>query len=295
VTIATNPAQQPDSPAGRTLRTVGLIGLLVGVVAAVVVWFLAGKRYDDAVADLAPAPVGCDTTLVFDRTGTFTFFVETKGRIGELEGDCGTDDREYEFAGDGLPRVSITLRDEGGDEVDLDRVSSPTYDRGGSRGEAVRTAQIDAEGEYTLTVDANADDVVVRVGGDPATGVTAMRIGAGALLLLGLGLGAVGLSSGRRGPTTPAGPAAEPWRPMPGQAPPSAPPYVAPPPAPPYAWPPAGPGAGSPPGRLGGPAGPAAPGGPAGPGGSGGWPPQPPPPPGRAWPERGQPLPPPRP
>ena len=29
--------------------------------------WLADERYDDAVADLAPAPVGCDTTLVFER------------------------------------------------------------------------------------------------------------------------------------------------------------------------------------------------------------------------------------
>lgn len=238
--VPQDPARQ-GAPHARA-RMLGLIGLVVAVVGAIALWFLAGKRYDDAVADLAPAPVGCDTTLAFDRTGTYTFFVETAGEVGELEGDCGTDDRDYEFTGDGLPRVSITLRDDAGDEVDLDRVSGPTYDRGGSRGEAVRTAEIDEEGDYTLTVDANADDVVVRVGRDPATGVTPMRGGAGALLVVGLGVGAVGLSAGRRRPSEPtSAPGVEPWRPVAGQAPPAAPPYASQPPAPPYEWPPADP------------------------------------------------------
>lgn len=240
-----NPAPQgPGQQRARRskARTFGLLGLVVGLLGAMLLWFLAGQRYDDAVADLAPAPVGCDTTLVFDRTGTYTFFVETKGAVGELDGDCGTDDRDYEFTGDGLPRVSITLRDDAGDEIELDRVSAPTYERGGSRGEAVRTARIDDEGDYTLTVDANADDIVVRVGRDPATGVTPMRGGAGALLLIGLGAGAVALTAGRRRPAGPApGPGPEPWRPVPDQAPPAAPPYASQPPAPPYAWPPAGP------------------------------------------------------
>ena len=111
-------------------RILGIVALVVGVVGAIVLWMLASKRYDDAVADLAPAPVGCDTTLVFDRTGTYTFFVETMGEVGEIDGDCDGDDREYDFDGDETPRVDLTLVDGDGDEVDLDRASGPSLRSG---------------------------------------------------------------------------------------------------------------------------------------------------------------------
>ena len=42
---------------------------MLGVVGALALWLIAGKRYDDAVGSLAPAPIGCDTTLVFERAG----------------------------------------------------------------------------------------------------------------------------------------------------------------------------------------------------------------------------------
>ena len=110
------------------------------------------QRYDDAVADLAPAPDGCDTTLVFDRTGTYTFFVETMGEVGEIDGDCDGDDKEYDFNGDETPRVDLTLVDGDGDEVDLDRASGPSYDQGGASGSGVRTADIEDTGAYVLRV-----------------------------------------------------------------------------------------------------------------------------------------------
>src|SRR4051812_851295 len=112
-------------------RLFGLIAFLVGLIAAIVLWALSTRRYDDAVADLAPAPVGCDTTLVFDRTGTYTFFVETKGRGDELEGDGRGDNRQYDFNGQGTPHVDLTLVNDKGDNVDLDRADGPSYDRGG--------------------------------------------------------------------------------------------------------------------------------------------------------------------
>ena len=87
---------------------------MLGVVGAVALWLIAGKRYDDAVGSLAPAPIGCDTTLVFDRTGTYTFFVETKGSVGEIDGDCDNDDRSYDLDSADVPDVELTLLDEEG-------------------------------------------------------------------------------------------------------------------------------------------------------------------------------------
>ncbi len=234
-------AQAGPTATRNWARILGVLALVVGVIGAIVLWVASSKRYDDAVADLAPAPVGCDTQLDFEQTGTYTFFVETAGSVGEIDGDCETDDRDYEFDGDETPRVELTLVDDDGDEVDLDRADGPSYDRGGSRGTAVRTAEIDATGEYVLRVSGEVDDVMVRVGQDPSSGVLAMRVGAGLLLALGLVLGVVGLVLGRR-------PAADggsytygvpQWPPLSGEpfSRPTAPPYANPPVPPPYGRP----------------------------------------------------------
>jgi len=222
-------------------RLFGVIAFAVGLVAAIVLWVLSSKRYDDAVADLAPAPVGCDTTLVFDRTGTYTFFVETKGHVGEIDGDCDTDDREYDLDGGRTPRVDLTLVNDNGDAIDLDRASGPSYDRDGFRGSGVRTADIDTTGAYVLRVSSDDGDVMIRVGRDPSSGVIPMRVGAGALLVAGLVLGGLGLAHGRRRPEEPF-PGAEAFQwPAAGQplTAPTAPPYANPPVPPPYAGPPA--------------------------------------------------------
>jgi hypothetical protein len=238
-------AQAGPTTTRNWARVLGVIALVVGVGGAIVLWLASNARYDDAVSDLAPAPVGCDTQLDFEQTGTYTFFVETSGSVGEIDGDCEADDRDYEFDGDETPRVELTLVDDDGDEVDLDRADGPSYDRSGSRGTAVRTADIDATGEYVLRVSSEADDVMVRVGQDPSSGVLAMRVGAGLLLALGLVLGVVGLVVGRR-PSAEAGPytyGVPQWPPLSGEpfSRPTAPPYANPPVPPPYSGPPSRP------------------------------------------------------
>jgi hypothetical protein len=220
-------------------RILGVVALVLGVVGAVVLWVLSTKRYDDAVADLAPAPVGCETTLLFDRTGTYTFYVETSGEVGEINGDCNGDDRTYEFDGDDEPRVQLTLVDDRGDEVDLDRASGPSYDRGGSSGAGVRTADIADTGAYVLRVDSEEDELMVRVGRDPSSGVVPMRVGAVALLVAGLVLGGIGLARSRGPGFEPVAGATDRWPPLDGfpTAPPTAPPYANPAVPPPYSAP----------------------------------------------------------
>ena len=146
-------------------RVLGVVALAIGVLGALALWLIAGKRYDDAVESLAPAPVGCDTTLVFDRAGTYTFFVETTGSVGEIEGDCAADDTVTTAPDDDAPRVELALTSADGSLVDLNRVDGPSYDRAGARGRGFRTAEIDTDGEYVLSVSADAEDVMVRVGG----------------------------------------------------------------------------------------------------------------------------------
>jgi hypothetical protein len=218
---------------GGAGRVVLIVLGAVGIVAGVLLWFLAGNRYDDAVKSLAPAPVDCETTLEFDDAGTYTFFVETKGEVGAIDGSCASTDREYDYTGDALPRVSLTLLDDGGEEVDLDRVDEPTYDSAGRSGTAVRTADIDDAGTYSLTVEANDPDVMVRVGKDPQQGVGAMRVSGMVLAIAGVVALVLGLVLGRAkpAPTSPTGGQPS-WQPS-GGPPPVAPPYARPP-APPY-------------------------------------------------------------
>lgn len=239
--------------AGAVLLLVG-IGLFVG----------AGRRLSDGVTSLAPAPGGCETVLDFDGGGTYIFFVETRGSLDDLEGTCATSDGDYEFD-EAIPRVSLTLVDDGGDEVDLDRVDSPTYDGAGRQGTAVRTADLDEGGRYVLTVDTSESDVVVRVGKDPARGVGLMRTSGIAAGVLGVAAIAAAFLLRR----TPPSPVATPSGPAPMWQPGQGPPPVAPPTPgqvahPPYGGPPTGP-----PGQY----------GPTGwPGQGGSWSPPPPPP-----------------
>lgn len=194
-------------------RVAGIALLVAGVVLAVVLWLVGERRYDEAVESLAPAPLGCTTTLRFDATGTYTFFVETKGEIGELDGDCAADARRYEV--DEVPRVELRLEDSAGREVELDRASGPSYHRAGQRGEAVRVAEITTRGVYRLTATTASGeeaDAVIRVGRDPARGVTALRVAGVVTFAIGVisGLVLLALVWRRPQPTSPS-PSPSPW------------------------------------------------------------------------------------
>ena len=39
-------------------------------------------------AAFARAPVGCETTLDFDRSGEFVLYIETTGQVDGIGGDC---------------------------------------------------------------------------------------------------------------------------------------------------------------------------------------------------------------
>ena len=243
---------QSDRSSAQRFRLLGILAIVLGVVGAVALWLIAGKRYDDAVGSLAPAPIGCDTTLVFDRTGTYTFFVETKGSVGEIDGDCDNDDRSYDLDSADVPDVELTLLDEDGEVVNLDRVDGPTYDRAGSVGAGFRAADIEIEGTYVLSANSAVPEVMVRVGRDPANGVTPLRVAAVGALIAGIALGVIAFWRSRSVWSIPSEPPAQPsypgWPPRGPVAPPVAPPYANPPTPPPYAAPSPSPPSYAPPG-----------------------------------------------
>jgi hypothetical protein len=215
--------------------------LVGGVGGGAAAFVTAGSQTEDAVKGLARAPVGCTTTLAFDKSGTFVVFVEMKGSIGSVRGDCSSTDSTYARTDSALPDVTLSLVDDSGDEVGLDDDPGVSYNVSGFAGSSINSVTIDAPGTFELTVAADESDFVIAVGKNPKSGGGTLKtIGLAAMIAgaaLGLAMVVLGL---RRKPTAPGGPPAatagaapQQWatqQPPPAQQPaPAA--YTAPPPA----------------------------------------------------------------
>ncbi len=210
----------------------GVLLLVAGIGAAAAAFVLSSSRLEDGVKQLARAPVGCTTTLEFDKAGTFNVFVETKGKLTDpLKGDCAAKD-EYDRGDDDAPDVTLTLKDGNDDEITIDEASGPTYDAAGFVGSAIGKVTIEEAGTYRLKVDSSSDDFAIALGKDPDGDASSLQtiglIAGGAAALIGLVLLLLGM---RRRPA----PAAAVVPPSPWNAGvtgvPSVPGYVAPPPA----------------------------------------------------------------
>lgn len=208
------------------MLAVGIALLVIGLVGAGALWYGGGQRQDDNVAGFARAPSGCATTLDFERGGQFTVYVETKGTVDELTGDCAGGG-DYDRAD--TPDADVALVDPEGSPVDVEESSGADYDTGAFVGSAVGVIQIDAPGDYVLTVQADGEPFAVAVGGDPNEGVAPLRWGAVAMAIAGLIIGGVLLVFGsRRSPEPDA--VQVPWQPAPADWPTSPPGFPAPPP-----------------------------------------------------------------
>lgn len=245
--------------AGRRtwMLAVGVLVIVVAVGAAVAMWVSGANREADNVASFARAPVGCETTLDFESTGTFLLYAETTGRFGELAGACGAPP-QYDRDADDVPAVELTLRDPGGEVIALDDSDEVDYDVDGFVGSSIGEVQIESEGDHVLTVAAtDGEAFAVAIGRRPDEGVALLRWGAAAAAIGGLVLGGLLLVFGSRrtsatsalpGPWTPDGdgwPSSPPGFPVPppttgasgpagsptapALAPPSSPPAPAPP------------------------------------------------------------------
>jgi hypothetical protein len=189
---------------GRGTVLFGLLVLFAGIAGAVVLYLLSRQRDDDAIRDLARAPVGCKTRMTFNDTGTFYVYIEHLGTLDALDGDCDASTDEYSRDPDDPPVVEITVLDTKQNEIELDRVDEEfSYSLDDSfAGTAIRQIEIESTGDYTVNVDSVDDDFVVAVGRNPAQAGDTARLGALASgvagIVLGLALVLLGVRRGRR-------------------------------------------------------------------------------------------------
>src|SRR5688572_29845925 len=101
-----NPAEPAKGQRRTGLLVLGLILLIGGLAAGAILYVSSDRQYEDAVEKLQRAPIGCETEFDFTGTGTFVFYTETVGEIGEISGDCENTDTDYEH-GDDRVRVSL--------------------------------------------------------------------------------------------------------------------------------------------------------------------------------------------
>lgn len=217
--------------AGRRgwMLALGVLVIMGALVAAVAMWIAGTNREADNVAGFARAPVGCDTTLDFESTGTFLLYAETSGQFGALAGACDAPQR-YERDADDVPAVEVTLRDPDGDVLDLDGSSQVSYDIDGFVGSSIGEVQIESEGDHVLTVaPTGGEPFAVAVGRRPDQGVALLRWGGVAAAIGGLLLGGLLLVLGSRRPPVMPAPDA-PWTPDGGGWPSSPPGFPIPPP-----------------------------------------------------------------
>jgi hypothetical protein len=172
-------------PRRKGMIILGVVLFLVGVVGGGALLVTGGSAYLDGVENLARAPIGCTTSLEFDSPGTFTIYVETKGEIGEVRGDCGNTDTSYEYDGRRLPDVELTLLDPDDDEIDLDDDESKDYEVGDYAGTSIFSVEIEDEGRYSLTVESDDEDFAIAIGKDPQGAAGPAAVAGVALLAVG--------------------------------------------------------------------------------------------------------------
>lgn len=196
-------APSAHAPAGSSGRNGAIAAaalvLLAGVIGGVVMLVMSGSRHDSAVEGLARAPIGCTTTLDFARPGTFVVFVETRGTIGAVRGDCPNANRSYDYQG-AVPDVEVDLVDLDGAALVVSSDRSTSYDAAGFVGSSLGRVQIDQAGEYLLTATSDVAAVVVTIGKDPDDASSMLTVGGWSAIAAGLVVGGVMLVLALRRP-----------------------------------------------------------------------------------------------
>jgi hypothetical protein len=199
---STNVLPPPNSaPAAVAKRRkiptlLGLVALVAGVVGAVVLFMASRNATSASVEKFARAPVNCTTSLRFSETGEYLFFIETKGEVGDIGGDCDQAEERYDSVGE-EPDVDLTLTFDD-DEIDFDRADDVSYNTDRFVGVAESVADISQTGSYRLRVESDDDEFAIAVGRDPAGRVSMLRNAAIGSAVGGLVVGGGLLLMGRK-------------------------------------------------------------------------------------------------
>ncbi|WP_040494848.1 hypothetical protein [Ilumatobacter nonamiensis] len=200
---------------GRPLIVAGALLIVAGLVAGVALWIGGTNRRNDAIADLARAPVGCDTTLDFVERGEYLVFIESEGELDEVDGDCGATGEYDVSAARAAPDIAIV--DPAGQAVELAPVdgSEANYDENGFVGRVAFRIDVADAADHVVRVESSDDAFfAVAIGRDPSDGVTTLRAGGVIAALVGLLVGVVLIVLGLRR-RAPASSAATGWAPAP--------------------------------------------------------------------------------
>ena len=226
-------AMSRRSPARRLLGLLGVLLLLGGVAAAVVLFLLGPRSRDSQIDELARGAVGCVTPLVFTETGSFYVFQEVAGPQPDSP-SCPPQPRGDAFA--------VAVEGPAG-AVELIADHSEAYNANGAVATSIGRIEISETGTYRLTVTGPDTGVRAAVGPDPDDVIGSYRtwaliaglggVIAGLVLLVGSSLG------GTRRPALadePAGTAAFPAPPFPSTVAPATPMTAEPTATAPSAW-----------------------------------------------------------
>ena len=234
----------------KGLLFTGIAIAALGIGTGIVLVALSGSAKEETVKKFARAPVGCTTTLEFDKTATFTLYIETKGSISSIDGDCAAAGTTYRRGNAGVPQVSLTLLNSADQESVLTATSSPNYAAGQFAGQAYQRVAITEPGTYRLTVTSDDTDFAIAVGGKPDADAKAMSLAGVGAATIGVVLGGLlillGLRRKKPPPQAPGGGPNAMWQPTPTSVPVWQPQATFTPTAPPTSAPTTGPGWGAP-------------------------------------------------
>ncbi len=191
------PTAAPASRRKGLLRT-GIAVAVLGIGTGVALVALSGSAEEKTVKSFARAPVGCTTTLEFDKAATFTIYIETKGTIGSVDGDCQAAGTSYLRGSADAPTVSLTLLDSNDGAAVLAPAASPKYATGAFAGQAYQRVQITTPGTYRLTVSSDDTDFAIAVGGKPDADAAGMLAAGGGAVTVGVLLGGLLIVLGMR-------------------------------------------------------------------------------------------------
>ena len=182
---------------GRGGIWLGILLIVLGLAGALALFLVQQASYSGTVDNLVRALPGYRTELIFEKTGTFTFYYEYAGTFTTTLD--GVEQTVTLDAPPTPPELDPRLFDQNGDEVRLrDGADGVTYDVSGHKGVAIGQVDIETAGPYTLEVVSDSEGFALAAGKGTVSKPSAVLPAIIALIGVILGLVVIIVSSSRR-------------------------------------------------------------------------------------------------